>query len=1526
MATVPARVRREATDLKHNNDSSNSIINLIQHFFAICSLAPEAVVSSCTKGMRVTRPTITGSVHGSPVQFLVDSGASISACTEECLHSIADNARLRRLPVSPSLKLSGVTGHGLQIKDCIEMPITIEERLLHRPMLVVDSLHEADAILGWDTIVEEGFRIEGSSGTTTIQGNENWNIAALVTGRRTKIYPRCVQKVEVISMLHDGHLPAHEEGVCQGLWHTPFGVLDGITRVESGGKTTIAVVNTSREPIELQAGEQLAVMQNITASEVKEFTDHTVNSIFGKIGKEPVEPQRGLVRPIGAEDRKHLVDRLRIHAPQPWKKKIEDLVIKYHDVCSKDKFDLGRASIIKHSIRMKDNIPTHSRQFRIPIHHEHIVHDYVDSLLKQGAIEISRSPYNSAIFCVPKKVPPDWPADQAVPMRVVLDYRAVNLRSIPDRFAINDVREYIDEIGKKRSRWFTTIDLTSSFWQQELEEESRQYSAFTVPGRGTRYQWSVTPMGLQGSPASFCKLIQYIMRDLPGVLCYIDDLLQHGADLDTHLSTLELVLLRLRKYGMKLNVDKTCFCSQSVQYLGFTLDQHGVSPSQDKLAAIKDAPPPRNHRELRSWVGLVNYFRFLVPSFTTLAGVLTALTKKDSKWESGDLPPKAMEAFDKMKKMLCEPPVVAYPQIDRPFILHTDAALGDKDNPGGLGAALLQVDDQGHERVIAFASRALKKHEANYSAYLLELAAAVFGIEYFDTYLRGRRFTLYVDHKPLEKLSVTHTKTLNRLQQLMIEYSFDTRYRPGKENSIADFLSRSAWHRQKDEQVKGINILTCIPADSYIEEQGQHTETARQSVLALTDDSGTPEEAQRRDPKIQDVVKYIRSKILPKNNPKHAQWVRRIAEKCFLQDNLVWYKYDRPGYRTKDLLLAPQEVRHRIVEAAHAQLDAGHGGKDRTTNRVLLMYWWPGLTSEVAKYISACETCRLAKSRKEQPVPLQSMPICDTKNVRVHVDLFGPLKTSSAGRKFVMVMTDAFSKVVELAATEDKQASTIARAFFERWICRYTAPRYLVSDRGREFCNEVLDLICELWGVSRLRTSAYHPETNSSAESYNRTMIKYMRAVLSNDQTTDWELYLMPMQMAYNCHLHSSTKESPFYLTYLYDPRLPMFDIERPRRLYGENYATEAFKLSQVANLRVKQNLEQAQKLQEEYFNKTAKDRTYSPGDKILIFFPNTPPSANKKFYSQWRIFTVVKMVGRVNVQARETSRSKPILVHINRTKQFSPDSGVSQTSNELFTGQSAPSADSVSPDTTRVSQSSNELFMGESAASAESAQDSSTFGGNLQQQRPLQTADSTQEAVTKEATNTMEASRGTRKCPQNEKFIPRRNCPSERPINQGKAHYNLRPRHKVPLAAINEEVSSTSDDEECDFIVVGRPTNRGVSDPQSLVWGEGPAEQEDSDSSYLSATAEPAPLDISFTDTFVTAGETLHSQLLRLNNLPCPSRTTTEASTSTPDVWTAVAEDLLPHVSPYLTRSRGEAPDVSLPNVCPTHKRGRKN
>jgi hypothetical protein len=185
----------------------------------------------------------------------------------------------------------------------------------------------------------------------------------------------------------------------------------------------------------------------------------------------------------------------------------------------------------------------------------------------------------------------------------------------------------LDKVGKSRLLIFSTCDLTSGFWQQSLQEKSRQYTAFSVPGKGARYQWRVTPMGLQGSPASFARLMDFVMTGVKGIITYIDDILVHSHDHEQHLKTLEEVLWRLRKYGLKLNVDKTIIGAKTVQYLGYTLSGQGVTLSKDKLAAIKDFPMPTSPKAVREFLGLANYFRSLIPRFSQTADPLNKMTR-----------------------------------------------------------------------------------------------------------------------------------------------------------------------------------------------------------------------------------------------------------------------------------------------------------------------------------------------------------------------------------------------------------------------------------------------------------------------------------------------------------------------------------------------------------------------------------------------------------------------------------------------------------------------------------------------------------------------------------------------------------------------------------------------------------------------------------------------------------------------------------------------------------------------------------
>jgi len=641
---------------------------------------------------------------------------------------------------------------------------------------------------------------------------------------------------------------------------------------------------------------------------------------------------------------------------------------------------------------------------------------------------------------------------------------------VADRYTIREVRDCVDEIGLAQSDVFSAIDLTSGFWQQSLAESSRQYTAFTVPGRGTRYQWTVTPMGLQGSPASFARLIDYVMRGLEGVLTYIDDILVHARGHEEQLRRLEMAFLRLRKYNLKLNVSKSVFGALEVTYLGYSLSGRGVKPGEEKLDAVRKFQEPDSLKKIREFIGLANYFRFLIPDFSKFASRLTKLTKSDSGYKEGPLPEEASEAFHYLQDKLCESPLVSHPRPGGGYRLTTDASAGDDKHPGGFGAVLTQVWSDGTEHVISYASRTLKQNEMNYSAFLLELAAAAWAIDHFCVYLRGRHFELFTDHKPLESLSKVHQKTLNRLQEQMLEYDFRVNYKKGLDNGAADALSRNA------------------------------------IVAALSDSSGDLREAQAADPFCRDIRQYLESRILPGHTLGYKAKVERIAKDCFVDDGLIWLEIRRTGRQPRRVLLAPECIRSMLMDAAHSSWAGGHSGKQRTVDRLELNYYWPGITYDVDTFISKCVRCQEMAGRKPAPSPLQSLPICEEPNFRVHMDLFGPLKTRSAsGNKYIMVMTDAFSKYTELSAIVDKSADSVARSFFEHWICRHGVPVHIVSDRGKEFLNKVMVDLCAWLGIDHNATSSYHPQSNSQAETYNRTMIRYLSALLENTRPASYQ-------------------------------------------------------------------------------------------------------------------------------------------------------------------------------------------------------------------------------------------------------------------------------------------------------------------------------------------------------------------------------------------------------------------------------------
>jgi hypothetical protein len=287
--------------------------------------------------------------------------------------------------------------------------------------------------------------------------------------------------------------------------------------------------------------------------------------------------------------RKEIEERCHLGVPETYHSRYIDIFVKHQAAISLDKYDLGLAKNFTHWIHLKDNQPIFRKQFNLPEAHTQFIEQSLDKWLKLGVVRQSNSNYNSPVFCVPKK--------QGQGLRIVQDFQLLNQHSHIDKYSMKEISECIGDIGRANSSIFTTLDLTSGFWQMKLDPESQPLTAFTIPNRG-QFHWITSPMGLLGCPASFQRLMEQVLRGLQHILIYIDDILIHTDTHEKHLEALEQVLMRLHQNHLKINLYKCLFGDQQVSYLGFTLTPEGIKPGEAKLKSIRNAAPPTDIKEI----------------------------------------------------------------------------------------------------------------------------------------------------------------------------------------------------------------------------------------------------------------------------------------------------------------------------------------------------------------------------------------------------------------------------------------------------------------------------------------------------------------------------------------------------------------------------------------------------------------------------------------------------------------------------------------------------------------------------------------------------------------------------------------------------------------------------------------------------------------------------------------------------------------------------------------------------------------
>ena len=491
------------------------------------------------------------------------------------------------------------------------------------------------------------------------------------------------------------------------------------------------------------------------------------------------------------------------------KDKLTDLVVRYNDIFSRHHLDCGEARGFVHRIHLSDHRPFRLPFRRVPPGQYQKLRQVLNEMEEKEIIRKSTSEYASPLVLVWKK---------NGDLRVCTDFRWLNKRTLKDAHPLPHQADCLGALGG--NALFSTMDLTSGFYNMPLHEDDKKYSAFTTPTG--LYEYNRLPQGLCNSPGSFMRMMTCIFGDQNylSLLCYLDDLLVFAPDEASALERLEMVFSRLRSHNLKLAPKKCFFLRKSVRFLGHVVDEAGVSTDPSKVEGIMrmssgdlmeaDGVTPSAKR-IRSFLGMVNYYQHFVPNYSAIAKPLFSLlsgqkckrgrkttTKartQTRKLSAVDWTSEMDEAFQRLKQSLAESVVLAHPDFSRPLMLCVDASLD------GIGAVLSQMKEgETRARPIAFASKSLSQSQKHYPAHRLEFLALKWAVtDKFSHWLKGHRFTVWTDNNPL-----THIMTKPKLDcceqrwvAKLAGYNFDIKYVPGPKNVVADALSRVPFVKEK---------------------------------------------------------------------------------------------------------------------------------------------------------------------------------------------------------------------------------------------------------------------------------------------------------------------------------------------------------------------------------------------------------------------------------------------------------------------------------------------------------------------------------------------------------------------------------------------------------------------------------------------------------------------------------------------------------------------------------------------------------
>lgn len=818
---------------------------------------------------------------------------------------------------------------------------------------------------------------------------------------------------------------------------------------------------------------------------------------------------------------------------------------------------LGHTSYIQHRIDTESAEPINSKHYPVSPKVQELMYEELDRMLRLGVIEEAESPWNSPVVLVRK------PGKN----RLCLDSRKLNSVTKKLAYALPNINGLLSRLAD--TVYISCIDLKDAFWQVELHPDSKEKTAFTVPGR-PQYQFRVMPFGLCNAAQRLCQLMDRVFPTVlrSNVSVYLDDLLVVSATFDEHLQTLNEVAERLKTAGLTVNIEKSRFCYTEVRYLGHIIGHGTIKPDPEKISAIVNFTIPKTAKQVRRFMGMCGYYGKFIDQYSSISSALTDTISKKNKFQ---MTPEALESFEKLKKILTSEPVLVHPDFSKAFSIHCDASRH------GVGACLMQEDCNGDENPICYFSKKLNKAQRNYSITELECLAAVLAVEKFRPYVELHPFTIITDHSSLKWLMSQRDLNgrLARWSLRLQKYEFSIKHRKGHLNVVPDTLSR-------EDDISAINM----PAVDLTHAQFQ-SEEYKELVKILSENAD-----KMPDINIVDGIVYKRMK--PRNG--------------FVDEEKNLWR-----------IWLPKDLAEEVVEKAHVSDDSNHCGNAKTIAKIRQYYDWPKLNSQVSTYIENCDRC---KERKPANQTLRT-PMGESFTVQrpfqhIYMDFIGPYPRSKSGHTHVIVVLDQLTKYPVFVPLRHANASLVCE-FLERDVfSTYNVPETVYTDNASQFKSKLFQDFLEMYGVRHLTPPSYSPQSNAS-ERLNKEIVYGINMQLENDQTK-WVESLNKIAFSLRSTVHQTIGYSPHYALFGQDMICHGSSYKLLKQLdaLAENDLQVQYHPDKMSKLHenLMDNIQKAHGKFEKHYNLRSRVRTFTPGQTVyrrLFHLSDASKSFNSK-------------------------------------------------------------------------------------------------------------------------------------------------------------------------------------------------------------------------------------------------------------------------------------------------------------------------